>query len=554
MAASAMRRQVDYLERTSRVISLATLMIATVATVAAPLLAISWSKLAFPGYLVEQTLVVNDMEGKSWSGQLSGIDYPQRVLRVGGLPVATSQEYTDAIAKNQIGQEVTVLTRLPTGEVHLYPAIALTSFPAVSLFRLFWVPYLVGLAYLAIGVWIYRARGMSRPGRALAFFCACAAGACVLLFDASTTHVASALWLAALAQVGGALISLSLRFPEEWQSVSRRPWLLGLPYGIGLALAVWGFLAISSPNPWAYIPNRYAIYLYIVIGVLLFLSTMFYRIRNSSSPTARRQARIVLLGSGLAFAPLTLWFVATVLGPKFFFDIALLLPVLILFPLSVAAAIFRYRLLEVDAIVNRTLFYGVVTAILAGVISVSISVSQKFFLAVTGEKSDVAAVITALIVVSAFEPIKLRVRGFVDRTFKETPDKTQELRSFGAEVCSYLEVCDADRVAQRLLDEAARGLQAQSGALSLVTNGQLQPIYTYGHWRGEAWMSVPLEWNGQWYGLLSLGPRQAPMQYTRQECDLVEHVARQVAGAVHLSRMSHAMLSEPPELVPSSTA
>jgi hypothetical protein len=357
----------------------------------------------------------------------------------------------------------------------------------------------------------------------------------MLFFEAATTHMASWLWVASLAMLGGSLVSLAMRFPEESSLVERHPWLLGLPYASATLLAVWGVTALGALDPWAYISSRYAIYLHTVIGALLFLGIMLYRARSGSSPTIRRQARLVTLGSALAFGPLVLWFIATALGPKFSFDIALLLPPLILFPLSVAVAILRYRLLEVDAIFNRTIFYGLVTAVLAGVISVSMGLSQKFFLAVTGEKSDVAAVITTLVVVSAFEPIKARVRGLVERTFKEAPDHTETLRALGEQVQSFVEVSQRSQIARRLLDEAVQAMRAQSGALRLVSNGSMQRAYTYGRWQGEAWMTVPLEWEGERYGLLSLGPRQTHEAYTRHECQVLQQVANQVAGAVHLA-------------------
>lgn len=538
MIASGMRIKMDYLERFSRLLTTTALVFALIAAFSAPLLAISWSKLPFPGLLMEHTLVVNDIKGRNWSGQLNGIDYPQRVVRIGGAPVATSAEVRNVLGGAQAGQTTSFFTRLPTGETRLFPSITLIQFPLASLVRLFWVPYLVGLAYLSIGIWIYRVKGMVRPGRALSFFCFCAAMSCMLFFEAATTHMASWLWVASLAMLGGGLVSLAMRFPEEWSLVERYPWLLGLPYSSASLLAIWGVLALGSPNPWAYIPSRYVIYLHTVIGALVFLGIMLYRARSSASQTARQQARLVTLGSVLAFGPMVLWFLAATLGPKFSLDIALLLPPLILFPLSVAVAIFRYRLLEVDAIVNRTIFYGVVTAILAGVISVSMSLLQKFFLAVTGEKSDVAAVITTLVVVSAFEPIKARVRSLVERTFKESPDHTETLRALGQQVHSFVEISQGSQVAQRLLDEAAQSLRAQSGALSLVSNGHMQRAYTYGRWQGEAWMMVPLEWQGERYGLLSLGPRQTYEPYTRQECQVLQQVANEVAGAVHLAAVN----------------
>ena len=228
MIAAGMRVKARYLERFSRLLTITALIFAVIAAISAPLLAISWSKLPFPGLLTEHTLVVNDIKGRDWSGQLRGIDYPQRVARVGGAPVTTSQELSAALAASSVGQTISFFTRMPTGETRLFPSIGLIQFPLLSLVRLFWVPYFVGLAYLSIGVWVYRAKGMARPGRALSFFCFCAAMSCMLFFEAATTHYASALWVASLAMMGGALVSLAMRFPEEWSLVERQPWLLGL--------------------------------------------------------------------------------------------------------------------------------------------------------------------------------------------------------------------------------------------------------------------------------------------------------------------------------------
>ncbi len=89
-----------------------------------------------------------------------------------------------------------------------------------------------------------------------------------------------------------------------------------------------------------------------------------------------------------------------------------------LVPVAAGVAILRYRLYEIDLIISRTIVYGVLTAILAGVYTASITLSQRVFVAVTGEKSDGAIVLTTLIVVSTFTPLKTRLQALVDRRWK----------------------------------------------------------------------------------------------------------------------------------------
>jgi hypothetical protein len=551
--------KVDYLEQISRAVTILAFAGAALACLAAPLSAIAFSNRPFPGFLVEQTLVVASMGGQGWMGTEAGIGYPQRVMRIGGRAVTTGAEFDAVLAERAIGDKVAVLTRLPDGTVRVYPSVTLMPFPPRDMLRLFMLPYLVGLAYLAMGAWMYRARGLTRPGRALAFFCVSTAITCTLLFDLDTTHVGTLLWTVAIAQLGGALVSLAMRFPDEWRFCTRWPWLLAVPYSVSIILALWGLSVVNdTAQPWAYVGAWAASYRYIGLGMLVFLGTMAYRAATGRSLVIRRQARIVLLGSFLAFLPLTIWAVAPVFGVSIPFNGILFLPGLVIFPVAVGMAILRYRLLEVDVIVNRTIVWGTLTAILAGVFTAAITVMQKLFVAVTGEKSDAALVLTTLIVAAAFAPLKARLQVFVDRRFKQGPDQISNLRDFGDQVHSFVQMSDTARITGRLLDEAARGLQAESGALGLFEGGHLQTVHTYGYWRGEVWVSIPLESDGEVLGLLTLGPRANQEQYTRQECEALQQVAGQVAHAVRLARTTRQLSSfsvfENPRAVPVQNA
>jgi hypothetical protein len=264
-----------------------------------------------------------------------------------------------------------------------------------------------------------------------------------------------------------------------------------------------------------------------------------YRAITGRSSIVRRQARIVLLGGFLAFVPITIWFAAAVVGVTFPLDAPLLLPILILFPLSTAIAIFRYRLLEVDQVVNRAVLYGALMAVLAGLYTISVMISQRLFVVLTGEKSDAAVVITTLIVASAFTPIKDHLGRFLSARFRDVPDSTRDLRSFSQELNAYLEMSDAALLARRFLDEAVRALRAESGAVSLVVDGRLQTVGTNGHWLGEASVAIPLRQEGQRYGMLWLGPRLGGSPYSKAEYEALQQAAQPVARALRLALHVH---------------
>ena len=104
---------------------------------------------------------------------------------------------------------------------------------------------------------------------------------------------------------------------------------------------------------------------------------------------------------------------------------------------AIGIAIFRFRLYEIDFIINRTLVYGALSAILAGVYTASITLSQRVFMAVTGERSDAAVVLTTLIVAATFTPVKTRLQAAVDRRIKAARSPAE------VEVASSLEALEA---------------------------------------------------------------------------------------------------------------
>src|SRR5215208_418875 len=86
-------------------------------------------------------------------------------------------------------------------------------------------------------------------------------------------------------------------------------------------------------------------------------------------------------------------------------------------PIATGIAILRYRLYDIDLIINRTLVYGSLTATLVAVYFGGIVLSQRLFVVLTGEKSTLAVVASTLAIAALFNPLRHRVQVFVDRRF-----------------------------------------------------------------------------------------------------------------------------------------
>jgi hypothetical protein len=89
-----------------------------------------------------------------------------------------------------------------------------------------------------------------------------------------------------------------------------------------------------------------------------------------------------------------------------------------LLPLAAAVAILHHRLYDIDLILNRALVYIPLTGILGGLYAAGVALFQRLFVAVTGDRSDGAVVITTLILAGMFTPARNGLQSFVDRRFK----------------------------------------------------------------------------------------------------------------------------------------
>jgi MFS family permease len=135
-------------------------------------------------------------------------------------------------------------------------------------------------------------------------------------------------------------------------------------------------------------------------------------------------------------------------------------------PLSIAVAILRYRLYDIDVIIRRTLVYGWLTATLALVYFGGVVFLQGLLVIVTGEsRSEIVTVVTTLAIAALFTPLRKRIQRDIDRRFyRRKYNAEQALASFALLV---RDETNLDELTGRLVDVVQETIQPADAWLLL---------------------------------------------------------------------------------------
>ena len=105
-------------------------------------------------------------------------------------------------------------------------------------------------------------------------------------------------------------------------------------------------------------------------------------------------------------------------------------------PVAMSIAILHYRLYQIDSLINRTLVYVSLTAVLALVYFCTIVVFQRVLIVITGQEPTLAIVASTLVIAALFNPLRRRIQSFIDRRFyRRKYDARKTLEAFSAQLC-----------------------------------------------------------------------------------------------------------------------
>jgi hypothetical protein len=194
-----------------------------------------------------------------------------------------------------------------------------------------------------------------------------------------------------------------------------------------------GSPALESVSEWVFIG--------FVVGVVW---SQIYRYRRASSPEHRRQTKWVVFGTTLGVAGTSVFKVPVdfhLVGGDTPFVLLLLKTgfalSFLLVPFSICIAVVRSHLFDIDILINRTVVYGALTAMLVTVYFGGVATAQAIFRAFTGQQQQpqLAIVVSTLVIAALFNPLRRRIQSFIDKRFyRRKYDARKTLEAFSTKL------------------------------------------------------------------------------------------------------------------------
>jgi hypothetical protein len=249
--------------------------------------------------------------------------------------------------------------------------------------------------------------------------------------------------------IGCLVLSLML-FPDGWLPGRRWRWLVWLTLLLTSFATLWQAFtpgvvlslgSIRNPLgieglPKANEPVQAIMFALMFVAVA---SSLFVRLRRARGIVRQQIKWPAYTAAMAATGSILTYTIAEATGAQWieWTGFVILIVALVSFPLSIGIAIVRYRLYEIDLIINRTLVYGSLTAMLVALYFDLIIVLQSLFVLLAGQQSTLAVVASTLLIAALFTPLRRRIQSFIDRSFyRRKYDAARTLEGFSMKLRS----------------------------------------------------------------------------------------------------------------------
>jgi len=528
---------------TRRAVASVHLCLQTVALIVTLMTSLGWVGQTFHGFRLDPALFVSIFNQPQWAGPQAGIQPEDQVIAVDKRPIPSYRQFEADIRNRSAGDSITLT--IQRGEATQSLPLRLGSF-TWSDWRDSTLPALFLWMVLVAMATITHLRAPPEATASLALLVFQGSLALYVLtgveFDLGG-RLGPTVYLAFQGLSWAALV-LALAFPTPLMDHPR--WSRGLGLVVGMAALTLGLLTIVALARATRNPADHQLYTLVVwqgtvllafLATVSLLASLALRAWRTRNLLHRRQAQITLVGALVAFLPWTLvWAVRDPDLQTLAYSATLLC--FAAFPASIAYAIVRARLFDIEVVLRRTLQYVMTLVILGGgYVGTMALLTSNAGEALGLENSPLASSVATALLALAFQPLSRRVRDQIDRVFDRSAYKPdQVLVEFGRQT------------------RGAASAETLFHALQAALEASVRPTFVslsipaQGNWQAgtpDAARIYPLNPGPEPLGIVTLGPRQSDLEYgTADEAYLANLLAQLALAAENVLLLERIKVQE----------
>ncbi len=373
---------------------------------------IKWINRPFHNFLVMRNQVVASIGLPHWEGTKDGIIFQSKVVSIDNRPINGINDLWNRLKNSRKG-EIVHYTFVKDNNL-FDKQIPVAIFSYEDFFLLFGLYIFNGIVFFLSGYCVYYMRPKSASGLSLFVL-----GTSIGIFTLTACDLYSPYWFFNLhvlseAFLPAAVFHLALTFPYETiPSNKTRNWIL-LAYLTSIILSIFYELLISWHKGYVIIHNLCTFYF--GLALLFFVFSLFFKYLKTNSPVVKYRIRTVMWGAFAAlFAPsVIVIYSAFRLGE---YPVNIIAFTTFIFPIVLGYAIVKRNLFEIDKIIQRSLYYLILSGIIILIFSLLVISLNSLFEDINLTRSPYFLVPFTILMVLIVNPLKDRVQSLVDKMF-----------------------------------------------------------------------------------------------------------------------------------------
>jgi len=512
------------------------------------------------------------------------------IVRIGQNVLKTHRDIDFVLSQHKVGDTVLLHLKKDGGgeeevEIRLVPYYSQATFPVIFL--------VIGAFAFGIGLVVFLLRFEDPAAR--------------LFYAATSAFAASVIVSGELYGLRGTALSylppivfnfayplapaILWRFSRTFLPPRENTWFRAfwpVPIGFGL---VFNYVLLYShlrPSLATFQTQQQYFFLfraYVIVICLAAIIDLVRAFRKSTSDAARARIKWIFLGLSVGLGPFVfLYQLPQVLGIQELLSEDLSSAFFFLIPVALAVAILRFRLMDIDLVINRSIVYSLLTVFTVGIYLVSVELLQSVFVKTAMVRNEWLSLGAAFVAAVAFQPGRKRIQLLVDRTFfRQASDYAKTVRHFTE---TAQQIVSPEELLLKFRDETMNALPVER--LGILVNetwvGETKALYRQGvDERAAAALAalapaggrilakeagvkttdaldltrqaelkslgfeivLPLPLGpGVLTGYLAVGRKKSEQKFTREDLDMLETLAGELAMGLHRIRLQQEVLSE----------